>query len=163
MDGVDDDGFGGGARIDAVDGDARRRRETASPPMSAGEQLRAQGRREAVAEQTFIWGTQVNVRETQNRFRRFIENFELRTPRCRAGPRRLRAMQEKEETHLDIDCQHVHEYDEYLYKLLVMYPQEIIPLFDVKKRTSTLRRIFNRRTSAKRRRSRCESSFDRTT
>ncbi len=132
MDGEDDDGFGGGTQMTQLTATQDGGADLASPPMSAGEHLlRAQGQREAVAEETFIWGTQVNVRETQNRFRRFIENFELPDTEVSHYDRRLRAMQEKEETHLDIDCQHVHEYDEYLYKLLVMYPQEIIPLFDV--------------------------------
>ncbi len=32
---------------------------------------------------------------------------------------------------LNLDCAHLFEYDAGLYKLLVLYPQEIIPIFDV--------------------------------
>ena len=32
---------------------------------------------------------------------------------------------------LNLDCSHLASYDEGLYKLLVLYPQEIIPIFDV--------------------------------
>ena len=104
----------------------------ASPPMSAGEHLHAaQAQRDEVAAQTYIWGTRVNVLDTQQRFRRFIENFELPDSADSYYDERMREIYEKEHTHLDLDCQHVHEYDEFLYKQLIHYPQEIIPLFDV--------------------------------
>ena len=82
--------------------------------------------------QTFVWGTTVNVQETQERFRRFIEHFELpERPGVSHYDRKLREIMEKENYQLDLDCKHLDAYDPHLYKLLVSYPQEIIPLMDV--------------------------------
>jgi DNA replication licensing factor MCM4 len=104
-----------------------------SPPMSAGDHLlRAQAQRQELAQETYIWGTQVNVGDTQLRFKRFLENFELPDSfGASFYDERMREMEEKGETNLDLDCQHLHAYDSYLYKLLIKYPQEIIPLFDI--------------------------------
>ena len=74
----------------------------------------------------------VNVHETQQRFRRFIEHFELaEQPGVSHYDRKLREIREKENYQLDLDCKHLDGYDPHLYKLLVSYPQEMIPLFDV--------------------------------
>lgn len=79
-----------------------------------------------------MWGTTVNVHETQQRFRRFIEHFELAgKPGVSHYDQKLREIREKEVYQLDLDCKHLDAYDPHLYKLLVAYPQEMIPLFDV--------------------------------
>ena len=43
----------------------------------------------------------------------------------------MRLCHEKDNTNLDVDCSHLESYDPWLYERLVMYPQELIPLFDV--------------------------------
>ena len=48
-----------------------------------------------------------------------------------AYDQKLRECLERENYQLDLDCQHLDAYDPVLYKKLVAYPQEIIPLFDV--------------------------------
>jgi len=104
----------------------------ASPPLSAGDRvLRARQAQDDEASQTYIWGTRVNVFDTKQRFRRFIEHFELPDSGVSYYDEELRALNEKEEKHLDLDCQHLNQYDSYLCKLLMDYPQEIIPIFDV--------------------------------
>ena len=59
---------------------------------------------------------------------------ELRVARargCGAYDPETRECLERENYQLDLDCQHLDAYDPVLYKKLVAYPQEIIPLFDV--------------------------------
>lgn len=127
-----------------------------SPPPNVNDRLaREQADREEIAMQTFIWGTKVNVGDVQQRFRRFIENHEwfvlpsgfqwpegygesdfvfppdFVMPPTRNYHEVMQDMHEKEQTDLDLDCQHVQKYDPYLYELLATYPQEIIPLFDI--------------------------------
>jgi len=125
------------------------------PPTDYDPVARDQANREEIAMQTFIWGTKVNVGDVQQRFRRFIENHEwfvlpsgfqwpegygesdfvfppdFIMPPTRNYHEVMQDMHEKEQTDLDLDCQHVQKYDPYLYELLTQYPQEIIPLFDV--------------------------------
>ena len=43
----------------------------------------------------------------------------------------MRLCHEKDNTNLDVDCSHLESYDPWLYERLVMYPQELIPLFDI--------------------------------
>ena len=84
---------------------------------------------------SYIWGTTVNVEDARSRLRRFIENFD---PEDREDPvdrgslydRKLRECFERDDFQLDVDCKHLHLYDPQLYKMLVSYPQEIIPLMD---------------------------------
>ena len=86
---------------------------------------------EGDATETYVWGTLVNVQDVRQRFRRFVEHFELAS---REGTShydaKLRECFEKEDFQLDLDCKHLHAYDPHLYKLLVAYPQEMIPIFD---------------------------------
>ena len=86
---------------------------------------------EGDATETYVWGTLVNVQDVRQRFRRFVEHFELAS---REGTShydaKLRECFEKEDFQLDLDCKHLHAYDPALYKKLVAYPQEMVPLFD---------------------------------
>ena len=88
---------------------------------------------ESEVEQTFVWGTNVNIEDSQARFRRFIENFEMndRGMNTPLYPALMREILSNGETHLNLDCLNLHEFDEELYHQLVSYPQEIIPIFDL--------------------------------
>jgi DNA replication licensing factor MCM4 len=82
-------------------------------------------------QRTLVWGTTVEVREDGARFKRFLEFFEL--PNRPDVPHYHRALVEcfeRENYQLDLDCQHLEAYDPGLYKKLVSYPQEMVPLFD---------------------------------
>lgn len=82
-------------------------------------------------EQTFVWGTNVNINDVETRFRRFIVSFEDPETFEALYPTLLREMVENEEPNINLDCQNLHQFDEELYKQLVAYPQEIIPIMDV--------------------------------
>jgi len=84
-------------------------------------------------EQTYVWGTTVNVNDCSQRFRRFIRNFEKEDSMGEVAyyVAMLQEILEKESTIINLDCQNLHAYDPDLYKQLVAYPQEIIPIFDI--------------------------------
>lgn len=44
---------------------------------------------------------------------------------------RLREATETESTFLDVDCQHLYQYDPKLYGFLEDYPTDVIPIFDL--------------------------------
>ena len=82
-------------------------------------------------QRTLVWGTTVEVREDGARFKRFLEFFELPSrPDVAHYHRALVECFERENYQLDLDCQHLDAYDPALYKKLVAYPQEMVPLFD---------------------------------
>jgi DNA replication licensing factor MCM4 len=82
-------------------------------------------------QRTLVWGTTVEVREDGARFKRFLEFFELpNRPDVAHYHRALVECFERENYQLDLDCQHLEAYDPGLYKKLVSYPQEMVPLFD---------------------------------
>ena len=82
-------------------------------------------------QRVLVWGTTVEVREDGARFKRFLEFFELPSrPDVAHYHRALVECFERENYQLDLDCQHLDAYDPGLYKKLVSYPQEMVPLFD---------------------------------
>ncbi|XP_071957644.1 DNA replication licensing factor mcm4-A-like [Antedon mediterranea] len=89
--------------------------------------------------QLVIWGTDVVVSETKEKFKRFImrfidpefqeqENLDVNEPLY---------LQKLEEIHtlelpfLDVNCLHIKQFDKILYRQLICYPQEVIPTFDM--------------------------------
>jgi len=87
-----------------------------------------------------IWGTDVVVSETKERFRRFLETFiddTLDEDASEFDPSKPLYMQKMEEISitehpfLNIDCGHLQKYHAELYRQLVCYPQEVIPTFDM--------------------------------
>eukprot|EP00043_Microstomoeca_roanoka_P013036 m.127344 g.127344 ORF g.127344 m.127344 type:complete len:841 (-) comp15655_c3_seq1:57-2579(-) len=80
-----------------------------------------------------IWGTGVNVQETQDRFLRFLRGHrDINTP-ADAPSKYLRLIDQMEDTaewFVDIDCHDLIDFDEDLYERMVRYPQEVINAFD---------------------------------
>ncbi|XP_067052845.1 DNA replication licensing factor mcm4-A-like [Acropora muricata] len=96
----------------------------------------------AVTPALVIWGTDVVVSETKDKFRKFITEFvdeELGAEEMGDGfdPLLPVYMQRLDEIHvletpfLNIDCGHLKNFDADLYRQLVCYPQEVIPTFDM--------------------------------
>lgn len=89
-----------------------------------------------------IWGTNVNVNRCKEQFKRFVlrfidpeaENDELTEYINVAEPlylQKLHEIQTVEEPFLNINCAHLNAFDEQLYRQLVSYPQEVIPIMDM--------------------------------
>lgn len=84
-----------------------------------------------------IWGTNVNVTTIQSKFRHFIENFTLvnedsemienESPLYYAM---ISEMKLTEHFLLDLDCDHLYQHDQALYKQLENYPAEVLECFD---------------------------------
>ena len=82
---------------------------------------------------TFIWGTNVSVEETQRAFNDFFDEW-VDPERPTDGPfyhAYLERLLEKEEFAVNLDCSHIKAYDERLYKKLVNFPQEVVPIADL--------------------------------
>ncbi|GBG71882.1 hypothetical protein CBR_g10818 [Chara braunii] len=82
--------------------------------------------------QTFVWGTNINVRDATNRFRRFVRNF---TEAGGTGEakyiRILEEVLEAESRHFNLDCVDLFAFDPELYHMMVEHPREIVPIFDI--------------------------------
>lgn len=87
-----------------------------------------------------IWGTDVVVSETKDRFRQFLLRFideeadETSGGYDSSRPLYLQKLEEisvTENPFLNVDCIHLKSYNAELYRQLVCYPQEVIPTFDM--------------------------------
>ena len=84
--------------------------------------------------QMFVWGTNVDVDKAKRKFRAFFTSFELEGNE--GAPlahylQKLADIAQTEDYSLNLDCSHLHSFDPGLYKLMVRYPRELIPIFDV--------------------------------
>lgn len=87
-----------------------------------------------------IWGTDVVVQETKEKFKKFLMQFIDENAEGMGDdfvPNEPLYMQRLEEIHvleqpfLNVDCGHLKTFDAELYRQLVSYPQEVIPTFDM--------------------------------
>jgi len=72
----------------------------------------------------------------QLKFRHFIEHFTITNDddNFEQFPlywRQLKEMQTTQEFFLDVDCDHLYQYDQGLYRQLENYPTDILPTFDM--------------------------------
>lgn len=92
--------------------------------------------------QLVIWGTDVVVSHCKEKFRRFIlkfveknvdedEAFEGMDINQPYYLQRLEEINAIGEPFLNINCEHLREFDADLYRQLINYPQEVIPTFDM--------------------------------
>eukprot|EP00092_Neocalanus_flemingeri_P030424 GFUD01033026.1.p1 GENE.GFUD01033026.1~~GFUD01033026.1.p1 ORF type:complete len:866 (+),score=291.09 GFUD01033026.1:48-2600(+) len=89
-----------------------------------------------------IWGTDVSVNQCKSKFKKFITTFvdtdaaddEKFIGMDKDAPfylQRLEEINTLEEPFLPVNCGHVQQFDEDLYRQLVCYPQEVIPTLDM--------------------------------
>lgn len=92
--------------------------------------------------QLTIWGTNVVVDHIKKQFRRFVlffidpeaENDELPENMNLSEPLYTQKLEEihiLEEPYLNVNCAHLEAFDAQLYNQLVLYPQEVVPAFDL--------------------------------
>ena len=82
---------------------------------------------------TTIWGTTVSVQETSAAFRAFFDGYVDGDDET-AGPfyhEYLERLYERDERAVNLDCSHIRRFDASLYKKLVSYPQEVVPIADL--------------------------------
>jgi DNA replication licensing factor MCM4 len=89
-----------------------------------------------------IWGTDVQVNDCKRKFKRFLETFldismtdeerfEGLNPDEPYYMQRLAEINILQHPFLNVDCGHINQFDEDLYRQLICYPQEVIPTFDM--------------------------------
>ena len=89
-----------------------------------------------------IWGTDVSVNQCKAKMAKFVQKFvnpdaaddETFANMDAGAPYYLQRLEEiavTEEPFLPINCGHIQQFDEDLYRQLVCYPQEVIPALDM--------------------------------
>jgi len=101
-----------------------------------------------------IWGTDVSIGQCKERFKQFLcfnnfnlenldteelelikdvasENDNLARSRKALYMQKLEEIYTLEDPFLNLNCHHLYEFDKELYRKLINYPQEVIPIFDM--------------------------------
>jgi DNA replication licensing factor MCM4 len=102
-------------------------------------QNQMQGAAEQSSYTQVIWGTNINTSDVATRLKNFINTFvELKDDdddeQYTSAPvyiEKLKEMRELEEYTLDVNCDHVFQVDQSLYRQIVEYPTDLIPIFDL--------------------------------
>ena len=112
-------------------------------PSSTGmlNQNQLAGANEMSSHTQVLWGTNINTSDVQMKLKNFINNFEEikdddddDDEAYQKAPyyiQRLREVRELDGHCLDIDCDHVFQFDQMLYRQIEDYPADIIPIFDL--------------------------------
>jgi len=89
-----------------------------------------------------IWGTDVVVEDCREKFMKFLQNYVCQEFDSQDHPgidaskpfymQKLQtSLYNAHAVHLDLDAEHLREYDPVFYRQLVSYPSEMIPIFDM--------------------------------
>lgn len=78
-----------------------------------------------------VWGTRVSVEQSSAAFRRFFTEFVDPQTNEPLYPRVLEEAVTSNVYNINLNCQNLHAFDANLYRELISYPQEIIPVFDL--------------------------------
>lgn len=104
--------------------------------------------------QLVVWGTDVSINKCREQFKKFIKTFKLDNSELefdelqssqdfmdfdigfqdRDQPYYLKKLKEiliLGKLYFDVNCHHIHRFDDTLYRQLICYPQEVIPTFDM--------------------------------
>ena len=92
---------------------------------------------EASSNTQVIWGTNINQNDIQVRMKNFINTYvymgenddDFTKPPYYID--QLKLIMDTEQYVLDIDCDHIYQFDQLLYKQLENYPSDVIPMFDL--------------------------------
>jgi len=90
-----------------------------------------------------IWGTNINAGEVSNKLKNFIHTYvemddaddeadeDMQYEKKPYYIEKIKENREMEEYVLEVDCDHIWQYDRGLYRQIVDYPSDIIPIFDL--------------------------------
>jgi DNA replication licensing factor MCM4 len=78
-----------------------------------------------------IWGTTVSIQNSMSMFKQFFMSFHQADAVEPLYPRLLHEIVETNVYNINVDCRHIYEHTPRLYRELVLYPREIIPIFDL--------------------------------
>ena len=101
-----------------------------------------QGANEMSSHTQVLWGTNINTSDVQMKLKNFINNFEeikddddddddQQFQRAPYYIEKLKEVRDLDGNVLDIDCDHVFQFDQMLYRQIEDYPADIIPIFDL--------------------------------
>lgn len=84
-----------------------------------------------------LYGTNINSNDVQNKLRSFLSTYvhmdenEEKFDQMPYYIEQLKIINETEQYILDVNCDHLYEFDQGLYRQLENYPTDIIPIFDL--------------------------------
>ena len=84
-----------------------------------------------------LYGTNINSNDVQLKLRNFLTTFVVmdeddeKYDQMPYYVEQLKQINETEQFIMDINCDHIYEYDQALYRQLENYPTDIIPIFDL--------------------------------
>jgi len=84
-----------------------------------------------------IWGTNINQNDLYMRIKNFINSFIVMNENEEDFTKlpyyieQINQLIETESSILDIDCEHIYQFDQLLYRQLENYPSDVIPNFDL--------------------------------
>ena len=91
-----------------------------------------------------IWGTNISANELQQKLKHFLNTFveiddnddedmenDAQYMRQPFYWEKLKELRELEENVLEVDCEHLRQFDPQLYRQLEDFPCDIIPIFDL--------------------------------
>lgn len=83
----------------------------------------------------YLLGTSVLISDLESRVRNFIKNFRPKTSMEEEGEyayymQKLKQVKEADQYFIVIDADHIHEYQEQFYSLLIIFPADLILIFD---------------------------------
>lgn len=82
-----------------------------------------------------VWGTNINTSDAQQRYKNFLTNFvdPSQKDELNSVPHYMEQMKQISETQvyvLNMNCNHLYEFDSTLYNQFISFPSEMIPYFD---------------------------------
>ncbi|KAK1436544.1 hypothetical protein QVD17_02325 [Tagetes erecta] len=79
----------------------------------------------------FVWGTSISVQDVNAAIRMFLRNFRQHDDPEAKYMKAINQVIEMGGESLDVDANHVFEYDHDLYTKMVRYPLEVLAIFDI--------------------------------
>lgn len=81
-------------------------------------------------QQLVLWGTTINIEDTENRFTKFVKEFKTDGSEVIVYMDLLHHMAETGGSVVNVDMMHLFEFDSGMYRKMLAYPNELISVFD---------------------------------
>lgn len=92
---------------------------------------------EASSNTQVLWGTNINTNDVAAKMRNFINTFVVVNEDVEDFTQapfyieQLKQIRDTEIYMLDVDCDHIYQFDQTLYRQIESYPADVIPIFDL--------------------------------
>ena len=77
-----------------------------------------------------LYGTTINAQSEISNAKEFLTEYPVESE-SKLYMNKIREMATTEDYNLNVDMQHVYDYNQSLYKKIIAFPSEMLPLFDI--------------------------------